>query len=29
VIYEAEVHNQKGDLILKATSTFIITGGGS
>ena len=29
VIYENEVRNQKGDLVLKGKSTFIITGGGS
>lgn len=29
VIYENEVHNQKGDLVMKGRSTFIITGGGS
>jgi acyl dehydratase len=29
VIYEATVTNQKDDVVLKATSTFIITGGGS
>lgn len=29
VIYGAEVHNQKGELVFKGKSTFIITGGGS
>jgi len=29
VIYENEVRNQRGDLVMKGKSTFIITGGGS